>query len=79
VWKGVANFGRRPTVDGTSLWLEVHLFDYSGDLYGRHLRVALREYLRGERKFDGLAALTAQIAEDAARARTLLAAPAATD
>ena len=79
VWKGVANFGRRPTVDGTSLWLEVHLFDYSGDLYGRHLRVALREYLRGERKFDGLAALTAQIAEDAVRARVLLAAPAATD
>ncbi|WP_374440187.1 bifunctional riboflavin kinase/FAD synthetase [Stella sp.] len=78
VWKGVANFGRRPTIDGTSLWLEVHLFDWSGDLYGRHLRVALREYLRGERKFDGLAALTAQIAEDAAHARALLAAPAAT-
>ncbi|BBK45235.1 riboflavin biosynthesis protein [Allostella vacuolata] len=77
-WKGVANFGRRPTVDGTSLWLEVHLFDYAGDLYGRHLRVGLREYLRGERKFDGLAALTAQIAEDAAQARALLEAPAAT-
>ena len=76
-WKGVANFGRRPTVDGTSLWLEVHLFDYTGDLYGRHLRVALREYLRGERKFDGLAALTAQIAEDAAQARALLGASAA--
>lgn len=71
-WKGVANFGRRPTVDGTSLWLEVHLFDYTGDLYGRHLRVALREYLRGERKFDGLAALRAQIAQDAAQARQLL-------
>ncbi|BBK34632.1 FMN adenylyltransferase /riboflavin kinase [Stella humosa] len=78
IWKGVANFGRRPTVDGTSLWLEVHLFDYSGDLYGRHLRVALREYLRGERKFDGLAALKAQIADDAAQARALLEAPAAT-
>ncbi|MGE0716179.1 MAG: bifunctional riboflavin kinase/FAD synthetase [Alphaproteobacteria bacterium] len=73
-WRGVANFGRRPTVDGSSLWLEVHLFDFAGDLYGRHLRVAFREYLRGERKFDGLAALTAQIAEDAARARALLAA-----
>ncbi len=75
-WKGVANFGRRPTVDGTSLWLEVHLFDYTGDLYGRHLRVGLREYLRGERKFDGLAALTAQIARDADQARALLSAPA---
>lgn len=79
LWHGVANFGRRPTIDGTSLWLEVHLFDWSGDLYGRHLRVGLREYLRGERKFDGLAALTAQIAEDAAQARALLAAPAATN
>ncbi|MCC7272130.1 MAG: bifunctional riboflavin kinase/FAD synthetase [Alphaproteobacteria bacterium] len=77
LWTGVANFGRRPTVDGTSLWLEVHLFDFQGDLYGRHLRVGLREYLRGERKFDGLAALTAQIAEDAARARVLLATPVA--
>ncbi|MGE0722925.1 MAG: bifunctional riboflavin kinase/FAD synthetase [Alphaproteobacteria bacterium] len=72
-WCGVANFGRRPTVDGTSEWLEVHLFDFAGDLYGKHLRVGFREYLRGERKFDGLPALTAQIAEDAARARALLA------
>ena len=72
-WTGVANFGRRPTVDGKSEWLEVHLFDFAGDLYGRHLRVGFCEYLRGERKFDGLPALTAQIAEDAARARALLA------
>jgi riboflavin kinase / FMN adenylyltransferase len=69
---GVANFGRRPTVGGTDLRLEVHLFDFSGDLYGRHLRVELVDYLRPERKFPGLDALKAQIAEDAHRARDVL-------
>jgi riboflavin kinase/FMN adenylyltransferase len=73
---GVANLGRRPTVVGTVEQLEVHLFDFSGDLYGRHLRVELIEFLRPEKKFDGLEALRAQIAEDAARARDILAAAA---
>ena len=70
---GVANLGRRPTVGGTVERLEVHLFDFAGDLYGRHLRVELIEFLRPEKKFDGLEALRAQIAEDAARARDILA------
>ena len=52
---------------------EVHLFDFSADLYGRHLRVALVEHLRPEKKFDGAAALQAQIADDCARARAILA------
>jgi riboflavin kinase / FMN adenylyltransferase len=68
----VANFGTRPTVGGTDLRLEVHLFDFSGDLYGRHVRVQLVDYLRPERKFPGLDALKAQIAEDARRAREIL-------
>ena len=71
---GVANFGRRPTFGGEDLRLEVHLFDFAGDLYGRHLRVALVDYLRPEQKFAGLDALKAQIAADAARARAILAA-----
>jgi riboflavin kinase/FMN adenylyltransferase len=70
---GVANFGRRPTVDGLKLLLEVHLFDYAGDLYGHRLRVRFVEYLRPERKFDGLDALKAQIAADARQARRILA------
>lgn len=70
---GVANIGLRPTVDGTSELLEVHLFDYHGDLYGAHLRVALVDFLRGEVKFDGLPALKAQIGEDMVRARAVLA------
>jgi riboflavin kinase/FMN adenylyltransferase len=73
VWHdAVANFGNRPTFGGTDLRLEVHLFDFAGDLYGRHLRVALIEHLRPEQKFAGIDALKAQIAADAARARAVL-------
>ncbi|HKX09565.1 MAG TPA: bifunctional riboflavin kinase/FAD synthetase [Stellaceae bacterium] len=71
---GVANLGTRPTVGGTDLRLETHLFDFAGDLYGKYLRVALIEHLRPERKFSGLAELKAQIAADAAQARAILAA-----
>jgi riboflavin kinase / FMN adenylyltransferase len=71
---GVANLGTRPTVGGTDLRLEAHLFDFGGDLYGKHLRVALIEHLRPERKFAGLAELKAQITADAAQARAILAA-----
>jgi riboflavin kinase/FMN adenylyltransferase len=70
---GVANFGRRPTFDKADVLLEVHLFDFLGDLYGRHLRVALAEFLRPEQKFSGLDALKAQISEDCAAARRILA------
>lgn len=70
---GVANLGVRPTfAAGRSV--EVHLFDFDGDLYGRTLRVGFVGRLRGEQKFDGLDALKAQIASDAERARRLLAA-----
>jgi riboflavin kinase/FMN adenylyltransferase len=70
---GVANFGRRPTVAGADLRLEVHLFDFDGDLYGETLRVRLLDFLRPEKKFDGLDALRAQIALDCGRAREILA------
>ncbi len=74
VWlDGVANFGNRPTFDKTDVLLEAHLFDFSGNLYTRHLRVALIDYIRDERKFDGLDALKAQIAHDSATARDMLA------
>ena len=69
----VANLGLRPTVGGSAPRLEVHLFDIDVDLYGRHLRVALVDFIRPERKFAGLDALKAQIAEDAAQARAILA------
>src|SRR5262249_29365530 len=69
---GVANLGTRPTVGGTDLRLEAHLFDFAGDLYGKHLRVALIEHLRPERKFSGIDQLKAQIAADAEQARAIL-------
>ncbi len=70
---GVANLGRRPTVEGSRVQLEVHLFDFDGDLYERFLRVQLIEFLRGEKKFDGLDSLKAQITSDSEQARRILA------
>jgi riboflavin kinase/FMN adenylyltransferase len=69
---GVANLGYRPTFDGKELLLEAHLFGFDGDLYGQHLRVAIVEYLRAEKKFDGLESLKKQIADDGARAKQIL-------
>ncbi len=70
---GVANLGRRPTVnDGTESRLEVHLFDFAEDLYGAEISVALLAFLRSERKFAGLAELQAQIVVDVGEARRLL-------
>ncbi len=77
VVKAVANIGQRPTVGGLESRLEVHLFDYEGDLYGMELTVELRFFLREERKFPSFEALRNQIVTDAADARALLdAAPA---
>ena len=71
--RGAANIGRRPTVSSApDSLLEVHLLDFDGDLYGAELSVALRAYIRPERKFAGLEALKAQIAHDAAQARQIL-------
>ncbi|ATJ84326.1 bifunctional riboflavin kinase/FAD synthetase [Halomonas beimenensis] len=67
--EGVANIGWRPTVGSHRPVLEVHLFDFDGDLYGEFLTVLPCAKLRGEVKFDGLDALKAQIRADQARAR----------
>ncbi len=72
---GVANLGRRPTVEHNPLvpcQLEAHLFDFQGDLYGQTLEVVFVQHLRGELRLNSLEALQAQIARDAAQARTLL-------
>lgn len=63
-WHGMANIGSRPTVKGVRQQLEVHLFDFSGDLYGKQLEVTLVEKLRDEMRFAGLEQLTEQLAED---------------
>lgn len=71
---GVANLGLRPSVESGELErrLEVHLFDFSEQIYGRDLEVEWTAFLRPERTFPSLEALTAQIAQDAAEARRLL-------
>ena len=71
--RGVANIGRRPTVNAVAeSLLEVNLFDFAGDLYGEEVEVALLAFLRPERRFAGLDALRTQIAADAAEARRVL-------
>jgi len=74
-WRpGVASVGRRPTVNPTAApLLEVHLLDYAGDIYRRHLRVRFLRKLRDEQKYDDVPALRAAIAGDAARARSYFA------
>ncbi|MCL6516211.1 riboflavin biosynthesis protein RibF [Alicyclobacillus sp.] len=71
-WFGVLNAGFRPTVDGRQYRMEVHLLDYSGDLYGRTLRVSFLRRVRDEMRFPGLEALRDQIARDVAFARRML-------
>ncbi|AFY44439.1 FMN adenylyltransferase [Nostoc sp. PCC 7107] len=69
---GVMNIGNRPTVNGTNSSVEVHLFDWSGDLYGQQLAVQLIEFLRPEQKFASLEALKTQIQQDSTIARKIL-------
>jgi riboflavin kinase/FMN adenylyltransferase len=72
-YDGVASFGRRPMFDNGAPLLEVFLFDFTGDLYGKTVDVAFVAWLRPEMKFDGLDALIRQMNEDARRAREELA------
>jgi riboflavin kinase/FMN adenylyltransferase len=73
VMLGVASIGTRPTVNGVEPLLEVHVFDYSGDLYGRRLEVEFVHKLRDEDKFASLDTLVDQMRIDAAQARAALA------
>jgi len=74
---GVASLGYRPTVAGgdTEPLLEVHLFDFDDDIYGRMIDVDFVAHIRPEEKFPDLDALTRQMHADADRARTILARP----
>jgi riboflavin kinase/FMN adenylyltransferase len=72
-YDGVANFGVRPMYEIETPLLETYLFDFNGDLYGKHLAVDLVHYIRPEAKLDGLDALKTQIAKDSAAARAALA------
>jgi riboflavin kinase/FMN adenylyltransferase len=63
-YPAMSNVGVRPSVDSTGRWLETHIFDFSGNLYGKTLRVELLEKIRNERKFSSVAELRAQLEHD---------------
>ncbi|MEC8437937.1 MAG: bifunctional riboflavin kinase/FAD synthetase [Pseudomonadota bacterium] len=66
---GIANIGVRPTVDGKEPLLEVHVFDYTGNLYGDLIKVTFKQKLREEQTFDSIDALKTQINQDIEQAR----------
>ena len=69
---GVASFGRRPMFDDGAPLLEVFLFDFDGDLYGRTIDVAFIGWIRHEQKFDSIEVLKRHMTSDAAQARDAL-------
>ena len=72
IWRpSIASLGTRPTVDGEGILLETFIFDFNQDIYGQHIQVRFRSFIRGEEKFDSLDALTAQMKKDEAGARSL--------
>ena len=73
-YHGVASLGVRPMFGENKANLETFIFDFKGDLYGKHVSVALVDHLRGEEKFDSLYALITQMDADSAQARSILAA-----
>jgi riboflavin kinase/FMN adenylyltransferase len=68
--KGIANIGYRPTIDGKKALLEVHLFDFDGDLYGKLVHVDFLHKIRDEMKFDSFELLKEQIIDDVLKAKT---------
>ncbi|PRY40139.1 riboflavin kinase/FMN adenylyltransferase [Spirosoma oryzae] len=71
-FSGMLNIGFRPTVAGTHQTIETYIFDFDKDIYGEHLTLQFRAFLRPEQKFDGLSALVSQLKQDEAAARKLL-------
>ena len=69
---GVSNLGMRPTVDGTENRLETHIFNFSADVYGKHISVELTEFIRGEQRFESFEELKEQINIDAETAKMIL-------
>jgi riboflavin kinase/FMN adenylyltransferase len=70
-WKLVMNIGIRPTIEGRGLSVEAHLLDFDGDLYGQHMEFHVTQYVRTEKRFENLEALSAQIAADVAHCRSI--------
>ena len=71
-WPAVGNLGCRPTFEQSEIILEVHILDFSQDIYGKRLRTRFVQYIRPEQRFKGLEALKGQITKDIAKARKIL-------
>ena len=69
---GMASLGTRPTVDGTEMRLEVHIFDFGEDIYGRHIQVEFARRLRTEKRFDSVELMTEQLHRDGRDAHRVL-------
>ena len=72
VWDGMANIGFRPTIRGNGFTVEVHLFGFSGDLYGERLEVDFLVRIRDELKFGSLQELVQQMKQDETASREIL-------
>ena len=71
-YNGIANIGKRPTVNDRGELLEVNIFDFDGDLYGKEIKVSLLKFIREEQKFDSLGSLKEQITKDVYKAKNIL-------
>lgn len=69
---GIANVGEKPTVGGAKVGVEVHIFDFSSDLYGRNIAVEFDKFIRPERKFNDISALKVQVEQDKLIAKDVL-------
>ena len=72
IFNGMMNIGNRPTINGTTRTVEVHIFDFDQTIYGEKMKVYVKHYLRSEKKFDGLDQLKEQLAIDKLQATDFL-------
>ena len=70
LYKGIANFGERPTVKGVNLLLETYIFEFNRDIYGKELTVEFLTFIRPEKKFENFKNLTEQITKDIQKAKS---------
>ena len=71
-YKGIANIGRRPTVNDRGELIEVNLFDREINLYDKELEIFLHHFIRAEKKFDNIDKLKKQISKDVKKAKSFL-------
>ena len=72
IFKGIANIGKRPTVNDRGILLEVNIFDFNEDIYGKKLFISLINFIREEKKFDGIESLKLQIIKDVEISKSIL-------